>query len=98
MKNWWNEKPSKGTLILFGIGLALIMAFGWVVCQDWAQYQLYFEKIMIRAGLEDPREMDGAFGGVVLLRGCLYLIPAFVLMLAACAMHYNENKRPKYRK
>lgn len=88
------EKSQK---IMLAIAGGLVIAFAVVLFQDWQGFQQSLPKIMIREQV-DPDQAKWMFFSVVVYRGVLFLVPAFILSVFALVLYWKDNQRPKQKR
>lgn len=79
--------------IMLIISVLLVAAFGFVLHNDWVQYNLQFSEILETLNLTSS-DMQGSFAGIVIVRCIEFLMPALVLSFCALVIWYKENLRP----
>ena len=95
MNHWLQTRPSKPVLFFLAAAVLLAAGFGFVLAEDWRQYQIHVSEILNSIHSDDPMDLNNSFFAVAVFRACLFLIPAAVCLMAALAMHMSDNQIPK---
>lgn len=93
----WLDQLETPVKWMIPVSIALFTAFPFVLHDDWVQYQKYLPMIMKMNGYTDPKDMEFAFGGMVIVRILIFLMPACLLLFCACVFQYQANKSPVQR-
>lgn len=80
-------------LLLLGAA-ALIIWFGFTLHDDWVHFNESLPMIMEVNHLQDLAETNGMFFSVVVFRGSLILIPAFIMIFAALVTFIRDHSVP----
>ena len=83
-------------LLLLGAAL-LVVWFGFTLHDDWVHFNESLPMIMAANDLQDPSETKWLFFNVVMFRGALFLIPAFVMAFFAITSLVRDYSVPGER-